>query len=508
MKVNRVLEENVNAMNTARVSVDPRRTIGEISPLLFGGFAEHLGRCIYEGIYDPGSPHADSRGLRTDVMAALREIGFTVMRYPGGNFVSGYNWLDGVGPKDKRPKRPELAWQTVESNQFGTDEFIEFCREIGTEPMLAVNLGTGSVDMAAALVEYCNAGTDTSYAELRRKNGHAEPYGVKYWCLGNEMDGPWQIGHLNAEDYGKKALEAAKLMKWTDPTVKLVVCGSSGPGMNTYPEWDRVVLEHCWEHVDYLSMHRYIGNQDDKSGDFLASNLVFEAHVDDLAATLRYVKAKKRSKKDVFLSWDEWNVWYKGTHDQGAWTEAPHLLEEGYNLEDALVVANWLNVFLRKCDVLKVACLAQIVNVIGALLTTKDLVLRQSIFYPLAAFAQNARGSSLDLLVDTDTYPTESLGDQPALDVTASLDPKTGRQAFFFVNRSQTEPLTVEIEWASGAPASFTNAVQMAGTDLKAANTFVNPNVVRTVPVAAPTLSDGKASIVLPPASFTMATSG
>jgi alpha-N-arabinofuranosidase len=488
---------------SAQIYIDTNRTIGEISPLLFGGFAEHMGRCIYGGIYDPDSPHADERGLRTDVLAALREQQYTVIRYPGGNFLSGYNWLDGVGPKDQRPRRRELAWQSIETNQFGTDEFIEFCRAIDAQPMLGVNMGTGTIEQAAALVEYCNAPVGTYYADLRARNGHPEPHNVRYWCVGNEMDGPWQIGHLGAHEYALKALEAAKLMKWHDPGIQLILCGSSNDAMPTYPEWDRVALEACWEKVDYLSMHYYAGNRDDDSTSYLASAAAFEAFVDTLAGTLRYVKAKCRSKHDVYLSWDEWQVWYKDRSGRGGWTEAPHLSEEIYNLEDALVVAQWLNVFLRKCDVVKIACVAQIVNVISWLHTTREGLLKQASFYPFQLVSTLARGDSLDLLVRAPLHTTAKYGEQPLLDVSASHDPATGKAALFIVNRSQTEALPVDCIWQSGKPQAVNGIWQLAGTDLKAANSWEGPDrlVARAVdPVG---FQQGDYRLLLPPLSFT-----
>ncbi len=375
---------------SAQVYLDTHRTVGAISPLLFGGFAEHMGRCVYEGIYDPASPHAVEDGLRTDVMAALRELGYTVIRYPGGNFLSGYHWLDGIGPKEKRPRRRDLAWFSIETNQFGTDEFMTFCRKVGTAPMLGVNLGTGTIDSASALVEYCNAPAGTYYADLRAANGSPEPYGVKYWCLGNEMDGPWQIGHLDMHEYANKAREAAKLMRWQDPAIETVLCGSSNDRMPTFPEWDRVALETCWEHVNYLSIHMYVSNHHDQdTPSHLALARRFEDFVDTMAGTLRYVKAKNRSRHNVYLSWDEWQVWHPG-ETNGRWTEAPHLAEVGYNLEDALVVAQWLNVFLRKCDVVKVACMAQIVNIISWLHTAQGL-LKHTSYYPFMLVSNHAR---------------------------------------------------------------------------------------------------------------------
>jgi alpha-N-arabinofuranosidase len=490
----------------ASIYLDNNRTISAISPLLFSGFAEHMGRCIYEGIYDPKSPHADENGLRKDVLAALKEINYRAMRYPGGNFLSGYRWQDGVGPKAERPSRRDLAWQSIETNQFGTNEFMAFCKEINTQPMMAVNMGTGTIQDAANLVEYCNAPTGTQYGDLRASHGYADPYGVKYWCIGNEMDGPWQIGHLEAEDYGKKAREAAKMMRWHDSEIETVLCGSSNARMPTYPEWDRVALETCWDQVNYHSIHYYANNHADDTTSFLALSADFEAFVDTLSGVLRYVKAKNRSKHDVFLSWDEWNVWYKATLTRdvkGGWTEAPHLIEEIYNLEDALVVAQWLNVFLRKSDVLKVACIAQIVNVIAPILTTRDAMLKQSIFYPLMLFSRLASGNALDVLVKAPMHETKQFGNMPLLDVSASHNEETGEQAVFIVNRSQTDNITVDLNWQDMKPKSIKSVQQVAGTDPKAANTYENPNQIIAVAVKAPTIQDGTTTLILPPLSFT-----
>lgn len=490
----------------AQLYIDTNRTISPISPLLFSGFAEHLGRCIYEGMYDPQSPHIDERGFRTDVVAALRDLNFRSIRYPGGNFLSGYRWEDGVGPRDKRPRRRDLAWQSIETNQFGTNEFIEFCKAINAEPMLGVNLGTGTIQDAANLVEYCNSAGGSLYGDLRKTHGYAEPHAVKYWCLGNEMDGPWQIGHLDAEAYGAKAQEAAKMMHWHDPSAALILCGSSSSWMPTYPEWDRVALETCWEHVNYHSLHYYATNEDNDTASFLALSAQFESFVDTLAGVLRYVKAKRRSKHDVYLSWDEWNVWYRArTSDatKGNWTEAPHLLEETYNLEDALVAALWMNVFLRKSDVLKIACLAQIVNVIAPIMTTHDAILKQSTYYPIALFSKMANGTALDVKVKAPVYSTTKFGDMPLLDVSASYDEGKNTNSLFIVNRSQTENVVLDLFWQDRGPQRINAVYQVAGTDPKAANSFENPNKVVSVSVAVPTVQDKRTTLSLPPLSFT-----
>lgn len=494
--------------NNAKISLDTNRIIAEISPLLFGGFAEQMGRCVYEGIYDPDSPLADESGLRTDVLAALREQQYTVMRYPGGNFLSGYDWLNGVGPKEQRPRRRDLAWQSIETNHFGTNEFMHFCQAINCAPMLAVNMGTGTIQSAADLVEYCNAPTGTYYADLRASHGHRDPYDVKYWCVGNEMDGPWQIGHLEMDEYARKAREAAKMMKWHDPSIKLISCGSSNNKMPTYPEWDRVTLETCWEQVDYHSIHYYAGNWENDSASYLALAVELEDFVDTMAATLRYAKAKRRSKHDVYLSWDEWQVWYKDRSGRGKWTEAPHLSEEIYNLEDALVVGQWLNVFLRKSDVLKVACVAQIVNIISWLQTRTDGLLVQPSFYPFKLMSNLARGNALDAYTKAPMVETPKYGGVAALDVSASHDPATGNAAVFIVNRSQTETIATEIEWQGDLPTSVNEVWQLAGTDLKMVNSWENPNNLVAEKVSGVKIQDGKITMSLPPMSFTAVSVG
>ena len=493
---------------TARVILDNERTIAEISPLLFGGFAEHMGRCIYGGLYDPGSAHADAQGFRRDVQEALREIRLSILRYPGGNMLSGYDWRDGVGPRESRPRRRELAWQSIETNQFGTDEFVAYCRALQIAPMLAVNLGTGTIADAAALVEYCNAPAGTAHADLRVTNGHAEPHGVRYWCLGNEMDGPWQMGGMEAGEYARKALEAAKLMRYQDPDLKLIVCGSSNARMPTYPEWDLIVLETCWERVDYLAVHEYATNHADDTASYLALGVEFEDYLDTVAGLLRFVKAKRRSQHDVYLSWDEWNVWYKDRSGRGGWQVAPPLSEEVYNLEDALVVGQWLNVFLRHCDVLKIACLAQVVNTISPLTVRGDRLLRHTTYYPILLVAQHATGQSLAPLITAPEGETRRFGSVPLLDAAASYDAAGGRGAVFLVNRGQREAITTEIAWRGDAPGRATAIHQISGTDPKAVNTFERPENIVPRALSGQPVRDGTLTLTLPPLSFTVIATG
>jgi len=491
----------------SQILIDRNRTIAPISPLLFGGFIEHMGRCVYEGIYDPKSPHADECGLRKDVMEALRDQAYTVMRYPGGNFLSGYNWLDGVGPKEKRPSRRDLAWQSIETNQFGTNEFMEFCAAIDVAPMLGVNMGTGTIQSASDLVEYCNVDSGTYWSDLRARHGFRQPHNVRYWCVGNEMDGPWQIGHLDAVSYGNKALEAAKMMKWQDPSIKTVLCGSSNDRIETYPEWDRTALEIAWEHMDYHSMHYYTANHTDDTTSYLASAVAFERFVETLEGTLRYVKAKRRSKHDVYLSWDEWQVWYSQLDSvQGNWTETPHLAEDVYSLEDALVVAQWLNVFLRKSHVIKIACVAQIVNVISWLHTCNDGLLKHPSYYAFKLVSNFARGEALDVLVKAPIVETKEYGDVSALDVSGSYDAETQQGAIFLVNRGLIEAVTTEIVWQDSKDVCLKQAWQLAGNDPKEVNSWDAPDRLVANAIPLPEMDNGRSTISLPPLSFTVLT--
>jgi alpha-N-arabinofuranosidase len=387
--VGKAFAQTKSTDSVARVYVDSRRTIAPIDRNVWGSFLEVLGRAIYEGIYDPGNKLSDANGFRKDVMDEIRQLGVPIIRYPGGNFVSGYNWLNGIGPKQNRPRELDKAWNSINSNQFGTDEFMAWCKLVGTEPLMGLNLGTGTPEEAAALVEYCNVEKGTKWSDLRRKNGIAAPYNVKRWCLGNEMDGPWQIGHMSAVEYGTKAADAARQMRYVDPSLQLIACGSSGPFMPTYLEWDREVLEQCYDRVDGLSLHRYFENTTESTGGdsskFVAMNLTMDRQIAETVAVCDLVRGHKRSPKKLWLSFDEWNVWYRarsGDAVDGHKTEAPHLLEEVYNLEDALLVGGLVNTLMRNADRVKLACLAQLVNVIAPITTNSDGLFRHTIYYP------------------------------------------------------------------------------------------------------------------------------
>ena len=508
---------------TTHVVVDPSRQIATLDRRLFGSFLEHLGRAIYTGIYEPGSKFADSNGFRTDVINEIRELGVPIVRWPGGNFVSGYHWLDGVGPKKDRPQVLDRAWNTLETNEFGTNEFTAWCKQVGTEPLFGLNFGTGSAEMAAAMVEYCNVDKGTKWSDLRRHHGYEEPHKIKYWCLGNEMDGPWQIGHMMAVDYGRKAADAARQMRVIDPSLKLIACGSSGPFMPTYLEWDRQVLEECYNEVDAISLHRYFGNAEETGGDsskYLAMNLAMDRQIEEVSAVCDMVRGIKRSNKQLWLSFDEWNVWYRargGEASNGHRKAAPHLLEEVYNLEDALLVGGLINSLVRHSDRARVACLAQLVNVIAPIMTNENGVQRQTIYYPYAWGLHHARGNALSLKPEGPTYevaslgrPIESggriipaLGQVPYLDVVGTFEPETKTAALFVLNRDLEKPRELQIDWHEVTPTKVKSCEVLTGSDLKAANTFDDPKKVLPQPLESPKVGS-QMTLQLPARSYTM----
>lgn len=491
-------------MPTPTLTLHSQFNAGPIDRRLFSGFLEHMGRSVYEGAYDPASPLSDEHGLRKDVIAALRAMDMPLVRYPGGNFVSTYDWTDGIGPMHKRPRRPDFAWKSIEPNTFGTDEFVRWCGKVGTAPMMAVNLGTHGAQKAGDLVEYCNLKTGTHWADQRAANGHRDPYGIKVWCLGNEMDGPWQAGQVPADEYARRADQAGKVMKGLDPSIELVIAGSSGRGMQTYMEWDRTILEYCWDRVEYISAHRYSGNYQNNSASFLAEGVEIDRILDDYVGLIEYVRGLKRSNKRVQISFDEWNVWYKNREMDGKWTEAPHLIEEVYSFEDALVCGQYMNSFIRHADFVKIACLAQLVNVIGPLLTKRDGLLVQSIYHPFVLLSKHARGVSLKPALNVPTYKAGDRGEVPAIDAAATLDKEKGTLTLSLINRQPGKTHTLDVNFADMAITSVVDAQVMHDRDLKAANTWEKPGRI-VFKKASPKVAGGGLTVKLPGPSMTVA---
>ena len=489
----------------ARIKIDIDRTVGEIHPHIFGNFAEHLGRCIYGGLYEEGSKLSDADGFRKDVMQAIKGLNVSLLRWPGGNFVSGYDWKDGIGPKDKRPARPEGAWGGVEPNRFGTDEFLKYSERAGVEPYICINAGLGTIQDARDWVEYTNGTLDTYWANQRRKNGREKPYNVKYWGLGNEIDGPWQLGHKNADDYSKFALEAAKAMRRVDPSIKLIASGSShfGPTAD-WIAWNRTVLDRLRNDIDYISLHTYIGNRENDFERFLAASQDIDHRIEVTKGLIQAAQSGRPNQRPIYIAYDEWNVWYRargnGEHATGATR-----LEEIYNFEDALAMGMFFNSFFRHADIVKMANLAQIVNVIAPIFTNKDGLFLQPIYFPIAEYARQGGNIALDVWAQSPTYRVGNREPLGYLDVSASHDKKNGFLYVNVLNRSKDKAIAASIENQTGKLGESMAVWEMNHPDLKATHTFGADSKVRPVTKnAAVTMAGNAFSYTFPAHSLTI----
>ena len=495
-------------MQKAKLILDRDFVIGQIDPRIYGSFVEHLGRCVYGGLYEPDHPAADEDGFRRDVLALVRDLGVTTVRYPGGNFVSGFRWEDSVGPREQRPVRLDQAWSTTEPNTFGLHEYMAWCQKAGVQPLYSVNLGTRGPAEARDLVEYANFPGGSCWSDLRKRNGAPEPFGIKLWCLGNEMDGPWQIGHKTAQEYGRVAHEAGKLMKWMDPSIELVVCGSSASDMPTFVDWEKTVLDECYDTVDYISLHRYYGNPAGDTASFLARTMDMDAFIQTVAAVCDAVKGKKHSEKTMYLSFDEWNVWYhSGQQDEevlkrNKWGRALPLLEDVYTFEDALLVGSMLMTLIRNADRVKIACLAQLVNVIAPIMTeTGGRAWAQTIYWPFLHASRFGRGTSLRPLVESPTYDCDDYKSVPYLDAAAVFH-GDGGLTVFCVNRSETEDMTLDLDLRAFDDLALTEHTLLHHGDVHAVNTAEDPHAVRPEPGPGGALAGGKGSVVIPALSW------
>ena len=489
----------------AKMILEKDFKIAEIDNRIYGSFIEHLGRAVYGGIFEPGHPDADEKGFRKDVTGLIRELQVPLIRYPGGNFVSGYNWEDGVGSVESRPSRLELAWRTTEPNVVGTNEFMEWAKQVNAEVNMAVNLGTRGIDAARNLVEYCNHDSGSYYSDLRISHGYREPHKIKTWCLGNEMDGPWQIGHKTAAEYGRIAQEAAKVMKWVDPNIELVACGSSNRNMPTFAEWEATVLDHTYDHVEYISLHQYYGNHDNDISNYLALSLEMDDFISSVISIADYIKAKKRSKKKIHLSFDEWNVWY---HSREAdkriepWTVAPPQLEDIYNFEDALLVGCMLITMLKHADRVKIACLAQLVNVIAPIMTEENgPAWKQTIFYPYMHASVYGRGIALNPVISSPKYDSKDFTDVPTLESTAVYNEENEELTIFAVNRDLQEGLLLECDLRSFEGYKVVEHIVLENDNIKQTNSAA-AEAVKPHTNGDAVISGGQLSSMLPKLSW------
>ena len=495
-------------MTAARLTVDPRSAIGPVRRRLFGGFVEHLGRHVYDGIYEPGHPAADDQGFRRDVLELVRELGVSTIRYPGGNFVSGFRWEDSVGPREQRPRRLDLAWHSTETNQVGLHEFADWLDKAGSDLMLAVNLGTRGTLEAIDLLEYANVPSGSTLSQRRIDNGRAAPFDVRVWCLGNEMDGPWQLGHRSADDYGELAARTAKGMRQLDPSIELVVCGSSGANMPTFGHWERVVLEHTYDDVDMISCHAYYQERDGDIDSFLASAVDMDRFIEAVVATADHVGAARGSSKRIDISFDEWNVWYidrvasvKPTAIDD-WPVAPRLLEDVYSVLDAVVFGGLLISLLKHADRVASASLAQLVNVIAPIMTEPGgPAWRQTTFFPFAITSRLARGTAVRVPIEAPTIATAVYGEVPAVDAVATHDADSGATAIFAVHRGRDEPVELMIDVSGLGEVEVVESHLLHDDDPSAQNTIGEPERVRPGTAQA-RVHDGILHLTLPPVSW------
>ena len=495
-------------MSKTKVIADRHFEVAEIDPRIYGSFTEHMGRCIYEGIYEPGSEFADEDGLRKDVMELVKELGVTIIRYPGGNFLSGYDWKDGVGPLSERQTRLDLAWHSLETNQFGTDQFMTWCKKVGVEPMMAVNLGSAGLPEALEILEYTNVDANSKWSNYRVKNGHKDPYNVKVWCLGNEMDGPWQLGHKNAEDYGTVAANVARGMLQIDDSLELVIAGSSNRSMPTFGQWEETILEKAYDLVDHVSLHTYyedLGN----TQEFLICSTNLDYFINEVCDIADAVKAKIRSDKTMTLSLDEWNVWrlskYQNLPRAKTWEPAPRVIEDEYDVADAVVLGNLLISILRRSDRVKIACLAQLVNVIAPIRAeVGHPAWRQTTFFPFSYTARYGRGKVLTTRIDSGKIKSEKYGDVNTVDSVVTYDEATGTAAIFLVNRSLTETNSTDIELAGFKDIELLEQATLTDSNLKKTNTLATGEQVQPDTKITATVSGKTISISLAPASWQM----
>ena len=496
-------------MLQASAVIDRGHVVAPVKRRLFGSFVEHLGRCVYTGIYEPGHPTADANGFRSDVAELIRELGVTTVRYPGGNFVSGYRWEDGVGPRSERPTRLNLAWHSTETNEFGLNEFIDWTRVVGAEPMLAFNLGTRGILEALDLLEYSNHPGGTRLSDARIAHGAAQPHDVRLWCLGNEPDGPWQLGHMTASEYGRLAAETGRAIRQFDPTLELVVAGSTADFLPGAAEWDETVLSAAYEFSDLVSLHFYFEEAASDLGSFLASGVDLERSINRLLATADRVAAAQGIDRKLAISLDEWGIWRRKpgaplgpTHT--GWPKAPPIGEEPYAVVDAVVAGSLLISILKHADRIGCACQSLLVNA-GAPIRTEPGggAWRESIFHPMGLTARHARGDVVPVSLTGPELATTKYGSVASVDAAATLD-ETGVLALFVVNRSPDEPVELSIDLGSDAPASLIEELVLADPDPYAVNTCLDPERVVPRRGLAATISGNRLTTTLEPASWTM----
>ncbi|HNT93223.1 MAG: alpha-L-arabinofuranosidase [Bacteroidales bacterium] len=444
MVLSGILSGNLMSQDNAVIKIDFDRQAGMVDPNIYGAFVEPIRNVVYGSIYDPASPFADENGFRKDFVQLVRELKIPVVRWPGGNYVSGYNWEDGIGPKEQRPARLDLAWHQVESNHMGTDEYVQLCKLLGAENFICINAGTGTLDQARHWVEYCNIEKGTYYSDLRRKYGNEEPFKVKYWALGNEIDGPWQMGQKSAEDYVKFALEAGKLMQLVDKDIKLIASGASNyKPDNGWIDWNDYVLTHMTGSIDYLSVHRYateaLGNDRSFSG-MMCLGLDLDQKIETVKALILKAMTKTGSTRPVYISFDEWAGGF------------------GNSITVSLMVAQHLNSFIRHADIVKMANMTMLSSLVGY---SPEGAYKNATYKAFWLYSNNCFGISLDVSTDCEKYSNAVFEEIPYLDVTAVLNNEV--LVINVVNRHETKAIETDIVLQTGEFAGTAEVNEVNG---------------------------------------------
>ncbi len=497
-------------MKTAKLFVDRHLTVAEVNPNLFGGFVEHLGRCVYTGLYEPGHPEADENGFRKDVARLVADLNMPLTRYPGGNFVSGFDWKDSIGPKEKRPRKPDYAWDAMEPNEVGVDEFMKWCKLANTSPLYVVNLGTGTPKSAQECVEYCNFPGGSYWSDLRRANGAEHPHNIRWWGLGNEMDGPWQICHKNAEDYAKVAHDAAKMMKMVDPTIKVCANGSCNPGLPTFGDWDYTIMDRLFDVIDILSMHIYFNGKDDDFPFFLAAAERMDHLVESAIGCCDAAAAHHQSRRKVDIAVDEWNAWSRAKSEgnqETKWQVGRSLVEETYDLSDVLVVAGAMMSMMDHADRVKLACIAQTVNVLSLIMTRPGgPAWAQTTYYPFLLMSKHGRGGIvLRSSQEGPTFEVKKIGEVPFVRSVVIHHPDKNEVVLFAINRSLDEDTELQAELGSFQPERILEATEIYHDSIDAANTEGNEMVAPAgIPESRLSLQENRLTVTLQKHSFAM----
>lgn len=522
-------------MKEARIHIHPRFLIGDISPRLYGAFLEPIGTMVNGSMYNPMHPTADADGFRQDFLEALKAAGLPALRLPGGNFVSGWDWKSSIGPREKRKTQLDTAWFQYYTNDVGYDEYLKWTQMVGAEPLVTINLGTNGLRDALHIVEYTNHPAGSYWSDLRREYGREAPYGVRTWYLGNEMDGPWQIGswEKNPRGYGILAHEVSKGMKWIDPSIETVACVSSSPFLAHYPQWDLEVLQECYETVDYISLHHYHIAPPGDYGALLGGSCYFEDYIKTEIGLCDFMKTKLRSPKKMMLSFDEYGsreqplkgvlpgrgtVWEhefnreRGyvRHDPDKMDSDTPFIQRGGML-DALSSASTLLTLLRHADRVKIGCMTSGLHTLAA--ASHDHVWKPAAHYPFAHLMKYGRGVSLRTAVSSDTYDIPGYAPSHQfqystqkgisfVDAAAAFNKESGELAVFAVNRDCEHARLLNIDAQAFEGCRLIEHIQLHSDDLHLMNTWEKPDAI--LPKVNPDTSfhHGKLTAVIPPLSW------